>query len=49
MDQLAAWQQGHSEGLNLAIKLLNDWCDMDCKTIADVIKAINEMKEVVHD
>jgi SpoVK/Ycf46/Vps4 family AAA+-type ATPase len=41
---LTAWQQGHGEGLNLAIKLLNDWCDMDCKTIADVIKAINELK-----
>ena len=49
MDQLAAWQQGHNEGLNLAVKLINEWCGFECKTIAELIKAINEMKEVVHD
>jgi len=49
MTELDAWQQGHNEGLNLAVKLINEWCHMECQTISEVIKAINEMKEVEHD
>jgi len=49
MTELDAWTQGHSEGLNLAVKLINEMCDMECNTIGDVIVAINEMKEVAHD
>ena len=33
MTELDAWQQGHNAGINLAVKLINDWCDMECKTI----------------
>jgi hypothetical protein len=49
MTELDAWQQGHNAGINLSVKLINDWCHMECETIADVIKAINEMKELAHD
>jgi hypothetical protein len=49
MDELGAWQQGHNAGINLAVKLINDWCHMECKTIAEVIRAINEIKEMAHD
>lgn len=49
MNEIEAWQQGHSAGINLAIKLINDWCEMECKTITDVINAINQIKEVAHD
>lgn len=49
MTELEAWQKGHSDGLNLAVKLINEWCKFDCKTLSEVIKAINEIKEVAHD
>ena len=49
MTELEAWQQGHNAGINLAVKLINDWCEFECKTLSDVIQAINEMKEVAHD
>ena len=49
MNDLEIWQQGHSAGVNLAVKLINDWCEFECKTISEVIQAINEMKEVAHD
>jgi hypothetical protein len=49
MTELEAWQQGHNAGINLAVKLINDWCDFECKTISEVIQAINEMKELEHD
>jgi len=46
MDQIAAWQQGHNAGMNLAIKLINDWCGFECRTIAEIIEAINQLKEM---
>ncbi len=49
MNDLEIWQQGHNAGLNLAVKLINDWCEFECKTISEVIQLINEMKEVAHD
>ena len=51
MSELEVWQRGHNAGINLAVKLINDWCDLgfECKTISDVIKAINEMREMAHD
>jgi len=49
MTEMEVWQQGHSAGLNLAVKLINDWCGFECKTISEVIQAINEMKELEHD
>jgi hypothetical protein len=45
MNELDIWNQGHSAGINLAVKLINQWCDMDCKTLAETIKAINEIKQ----
>jgi phosphoribosyl-AMP cyclohydrolase len=47
MNELDIWNQGHSAGINLAVKMINQWCDMDCKTLAEAIKAINELKEEV--
>jgi len=49
MTELEAWQQGHYAGINLAVKLINDWCHLECKTITEVIQVVNEMKEVAHD
>jgi hypothetical protein len=49
MNELEAWQQGHSSGVNLAVKLINEWCEFECKTIAEVIQVINQMKEMAHD
>lgn len=49
MEYIDAWQRGHNEGLTLAVRLINEWCELDCKTISDVIKAINEMKEAEHE
>lgn len=49
MNELDVWQRGHNAGLNLAVKLINDWCHFDCKTISEVIRVINELKEVEHD
>lgn len=49
MTELEAWQQGHNAGINLAVKLINDWCGFECKTLSDVISAINQMKELAHD
>lgn len=47
MNKIEAWQQGHSDGLNLAIQKINEWCNMDCKTLVDVIREINKLKEQV--
>ena len=49
MEYVNIWQQGHSEGLSLAVRLINEWCGFECKTISDVIRAINELKETEHD
>jgi hypothetical protein len=46
MTDIEAWQQGHSDGLNLAVAKINEWCDMDCKTLVDVIKEINKLREM---
>ena len=48
MEELDIWQQGHSAGLNLAVKLINEFCKFECDTISEVIQAINKMKEVAH-
>ena len=47
MNELEAWQQGHSDGLNFAVKQINEWCDLDCKTLADIIRTINKIREQV--
>jgi len=47
MTDVEAWQQGHSDGLNLAVAKINEWCGMECKTLLDVIKEINRIKEEV--
>jgi hypothetical protein len=49
MNELQVWQKGLDEGLNLAIKLVNEWCGLECKTISELIHAVNQMKEVAHD
>ena len=49
MNELEIWKQGHSTGINLAVKMINQWCGLNCKTLAEVIQAINEMKEMAHD
>lgn len=49
MDPITAWQQGHSDGLNLAVAKINEWCSMDCKTLVEVIKEINKLREMAHD
>jgi len=45
MNELDIWNQGHSEGINLAVKMVNKWCGFNCETLAEVIQAINEIKE----
>lgn len=47
MNKIEAWQQGHSDGLNLAVQQINEWCDMDCKTLTDIIREINKLCEQV--
>jgi phosphoribosyl-AMP cyclohydrolase len=47
MNKIEAWQQGHSDGLTLAVQQINEWCKMDCKTLADVIREINKLREQV--
>ena len=47
MTDVEAWQQGHSDGLNLAVRKINEWCGFECKTLLDVIKEINRIKEEV--
>lgn len=47
MSELDIWQQGHSAGLNLAVKMVNEWCGFECKTLAELIQAINQIKEEV--
>jgi len=47
MNELDIWRQGHSAGVNLAVKMLNEWCGLDCVTLIDLIKAVKEMKEEV--
>lgn len=49
MNELESWQKGLNEGLNLAVKLVNDWCGLECKTISEVIYEINQIKEMTHD
>jgi hypothetical protein len=49
MDELKSWQQGHDAGINLAVKLINEWCHLNCKTIAEVIREVNKIQEVAHD
>lgn len=45
MNELEIWNQGHSAGINLAIKMVNEWCGFKCTTLSDLIKAINQIKE----
>ena len=45
MNKIEAWQQGHSDGLNLAVKQINEWCGLDCKTLTEIIYAINKLKD----
>jgi hypothetical protein len=45
MSELELYQLGHKAGVNMTIKLINDWCGLECKTISEVIQAINEMRE----
>lgn len=47
MNELDIWNQGHSAGINLAVKMLNEWCGLKCQTLSELIKAINEIKEEV--
>jgi hypothetical protein len=47
MNKIEAWQQGHIDGLNLAVQQINEWCGMDCKTLADIIKEINKLRNQV--
>jgi hypothetical protein len=47
MDKIEAWQQGHSDGLDLAVKQINEWCKMDCKNLIEVIREINKLREQV--
>jgi hypothetical protein len=47
MDKIEAWQQGHADGLDLAVKQINEWCKMDCKTLVEVIREINKLREQV--
>jgi hypothetical protein len=49
MNSIEAWQQGYSDGVNVAVQQINKWCGLDCKTLAQLIAAINQIKEVVHD
>jgi hypothetical protein len=45
MTFLDAWQQGHKEGLQLAVDQLNRHCGMNFKTISDAIVFINSIKD----
>jgi len=45
MNELAIWNQGHSAGINLAVKMLNEWCDLKCETLIDAIKLINKIQQ----
>ena len=47
MNKIEAWQQGHSDGLNLAVQQINEWCGMDCKTLTEIIRAINKLRDQV--
>jgi len=47
MNELDIWQQGHSAGLNLAVKMVNEWCGFKCETLSQLIQAINQIKEEV--
>lgn len=49
MDPITAWQQGHSDGLNLAVQKINEWCGLECKTLSDLILTIKDLMEVTHD
>jgi len=49
MDPITAWQQGHSDGLNLAVQKINEWCGLECKTLSELISAIKDLMEVEHD
>ena len=43
MDYLDAWNVGFEEGKALQIKLINQHCKTDFKTLIDVILFINEV------
>jgi len=47
MSEIDIWNQGHSAGINLAVKMINQWCGIECNTLAQLIQAINQMKEEV--
>ena len=47
MHELDVWKQGHSTGINLAVKMINEWCGFECTTLAELIQAINQIKEEV--
>ena len=47
MNELDIWNQGHSAGINLAVKMINEWCGLESKTLAQLIQAINQIKEEV--
>jgi hypothetical protein len=48
MNAIDAWQQGHSDGLNLAVQQINKWCELDCKTLTEIINAINKLRNEVN-
>ena len=47
MNAIDAWQQGHSDGVNLAVQQINKWCELDCKTLTEIINAINKLRNEV--
>lgn len=49
MNEMQAWQQGYSDGVNVTVQQLSKWCELDCKTLPELIAAIKQLKEVAHD
>jgi len=42
---LDAWQQGHKEGMQLAVDQLNRYCGTNFESIGDAIVFINSIKD----
>jgi len=45
MNEVDAWRQGYSDGIELVVEKINEWCGLDCKTIVEIIKEINHIKQ----
>ena len=45
MNEVDAWRQGYSDGIELVVEKINEWCGLDCKTIVEIIREINHIKQ----